>query len=725
MESAISAGADAVYLGGNQYGARAYAENFSKEEIIRGIHLAHVFGRKIYLTVNTLVKEKELDPLYDYLLPFYEGGLDGVIVQDLGVLRFIKTHFPKLSLHASTQMTVTGWRGAEFLSREGVSRVVPARELSIEEIIEMKKRTGMEIETFIHGAMCYCYSGQCLFSSILGGRSGNRGRCAQPCRLPYSVEGHKGSPNYILSMRDMCTLDLLPELIRSGIDSFKIEGRMKKPEYTAGVTAIYRKYIDRYYETLDNNKIKDKKTVYHIDKEDREQLHSLYIRSNIGEGYYHQQNGREMLTLTSPAYSETDEKLLQKIRESLVDRLAIPVNAQITLEAGKEAALTLEGGGNFVTIKGDTVQAAQKQPLSEEKIANQIQKSGQSLLRIEQVQVNKNGDIFIPIGALNQLRREAAAGFEKLMIQKNGLDHVDREPVLLKSCGQLEGSPLTFFVLHALVQTKEQLLAAVCQKIARIYLDYSLLSKDHFESTKEILEHTGNKEIEFYAATPYIVRAANEKCLLDIRQAVDQGLLSGVLIRNLESFAFFENCLSARQMALDANLYFGNRESIHFWNGRIAEYFLPAECNAGEWRRLAAYDGAPFPRQSVQIYGRQPMMVTANCIKKTTSGCEKKSGVLTLKDRYGKLFPVYHDCTSCYNVIYNSVPLSLHELFRDPNQKPMCCRMDFTVEDRKESVQVIAYFQQIISSSRHRAKAEGYAKPVFEYTTGHYKRGVE
>ena len=226
LTGAIAAGADAVYLGGDSFGARAYADNFTQEEICKGIQYAHVFQRKIYLTVNTLVKEKEFIRLYDFLLPFYETGLDGVIIQDLGVFTFIREHFPNLSLHVSTQMTVTGSYGAEFLKKEGASRIVPARELTLEEIKTIKKNVDIEIETFVHGAMCYCYSGQCLFSSILGGRSGNRGRCAQPCRLPYKVNG--GREEYPLSMKDMCTINILPELIEAGIDSFKIEGRMKK-----------------------------------------------------------------------------------------------------------------------------------------------------------------------------------------------------------------------------------------------------------------------------------------------------------------------------------------------------------------------------------------------------------------------------------------------------------------------------------------------------------------
>ncbi|MDE6963990.1 MAG: U32 family peptidase, partial [Lachnospiraceae bacterium] len=268
LKGAINAGADAVYLGGELYGARAYADNFTQDEILAGLHMAHLFGKKIYLTVNTLVKEKELDGLYDFLKPFYEKGLDGVIVQDLGVLRYIREHFPALPIHASTQMALTGSGGARLMMEEGVSRIVPARELSLKEIRKIKEETGLEMETFIHGAMCYCYSGQCLFSSILGGRSGNRGRCAQPCRLPYKVNG--GKECYPLSMRDMCTIRHLPALLDAGIDSFKIEGRMKKPAYAAGVTAIYRKYIDLYEKDREN---------YRVDRKDWETLNALYIRS--------------------------------------------------------------------------------------------------------------------------------------------------------------------------------------------------------------------------------------------------------------------------------------------------------------------------------------------------------------------------------------------------------------------------------------------------------------
>ena len=236
--AAVNAGADAVYLGGEKFGARAYANNFTTQEIIEALRIAHLFQKKVYVTVNTLVKDRELKELIPFMEPLVEAKLDGVIVQDLGVLISLREAFPNLELHASTQMTITGKYGARFLKKLGATRIVPARELSLEEIRHIKEDTGLEIETFIHGAMCYAYSGQCLFSSLLGGRSGNRGRCAGPCRLPYEV---KGKTMYPLSLKDMYTLSMVPELMDAGIDSFKIEGRMKSPEYVAGVTSMYRK----------------------------------------------------------------------------------------------------------------------------------------------------------------------------------------------------------------------------------------------------------------------------------------------------------------------------------------------------------------------------------------------------------------------------------------------------------------------------------------------------
>ena len=292
FEAAIGAGADAVYVGGAAFGARAYAKNFGEEELLRAIDTAHIHGRKLYLTVNTLLKNRELsEQLYDYLLPYYKEGLDAVIVQDMGVFKMIREMFPGMHLHASTQMTVTGPEGMKFLEEQGASRVVTARELSLEEIRRMHETSPIEIESFVHGALCYSYSGQCLMSSILGGRSGNRGRCAQPCRLPYqtalccgengrqseknskaensesgnfrgrdfgsrnsvkrsgrniNTENRKAQELCPLSLKDISTIEILPQILEAGVTSLKIEGRMKTALYVATVARTYRKAIDDY-----------------------------------------------------------------------------------------------------------------------------------------------------------------------------------------------------------------------------------------------------------------------------------------------------------------------------------------------------------------------------------------------------------------------------------------------------------------------------------------------
>ena len=419
---AIHAGADAVYLAGTKYGARAYADNFTQEDLVKCLRYAHLLHKKVYLTINTLAKEEELKELPAFLQPYVEEGLDGVIIQDFGVLKTVAEHFPGLSLHASTQMSVSGIHGAKLLKEMGVERIVPARELSLSEIRRIKQETGLEIECFIHGAMCYCYSGQCLFSSILGGRSGNRGRCAQPCRLPYQVTigGRTGKECYPLSLKDMCTIELLPELIEAGIDSFKIEGRMKKAEYAAGVTAYYRKYIDRY-ENGDNSM---------PSRKDLEDLSHLYIRSERTDGYYHRRNGKEMVTITSPAYQASDERLLNDIQEKYLSEIKkIPIQMKAEFVIGNPAKLTLstkqtsDASIQEVTVYGDVVSPAQKAPITMENVRKQLRKLGDSSFTLEdQGSKESEPDIYLDDGAfyplkqINDLRREAVARLEEVML---------------------------------------------------------------------------------------------------------------------------------------------------------------------------------------------------------------------------------------------------------------------------------------------------------------------
>lgn len=727
---ALNAGADAVYLGGDKFGARAYADNFTKEEICKALRHAHFWGKRIYLTVNTLVKEEEFAQLYDYLLPLYEAGLDGVIIQDLGVWQYIRKTFPDMPLHASTQMTITGEMGAAFLEEIGAQRIVPARELSLTEIRQMKEQTGLELECFIHGAMCYCYSGQCLFSSILGGRSGNRGRCAQPCRLPYKVLGqHKKAVSedmYPLSLKDMCTIEYIPQLIEAGIDSFKIEGRMKKPEYAAGVTAIYRKYIDAYYA----NGAAD----YHVAKSDMDKLRNLYIRSEIQTGYYERHNGREMITLHKPSYLGSDDALLQEIAgKYLTEEKKMPVTIRGIFRVGEPAVLQIEGvaiQGNRVkqTSYGEIVQQATGKPMEKEALIKRLSKTGNSNVIVKEADIEMDGAIFMPIGQLNELRRNAVEAFENKIIEawnivserKMPLSENIAEKKVIVSENKL-GTICKTTQLHASVQTFEQLQAIFTQDVDRIYLDSDLYlqKKDQIDGLfKQMSSESKVQNVQIYLALPYIVRAKDKVYLQKLSQNLSEQI-QGFLVRNLESASFVKQLSGNYDMVTDVSVYQFNKETALFWSSYSKEGYLPYELNGREYRRLL--ESVKNRELSMVVYGTIPMMITANCLKKTTNSCihnglsNEMDNRMYLQDRYKTIFPVMCNCKHCYNIIYNSIPFSLHKQREEIKKAGLfAMRMDFVQESGDMVQKIIGYYQQRNSDF-----------PITEYTTGHYKRGVE
>lgn len=750
---AIHAGADAVYIGGQKYGARAYAENFTEEEVCLAIRYAHLFEKKLYLTVNTLLRDEELAALPEYIRPFYEAGLDGVIIQDLGVLSLLKECFPLLELHGSTQMTITGAYGARFLLEQGASRVVPARELSLEEIRRIKD-TGIEVEAFIHGAMCYCYSGQCLFSSMLGGRSGNRGRCAQPCRLPYQVAGRQCYP---LSLKDMCTLSLIPELIESGIDSFKIEGRMKKPEYAAGVTALYRKYIDRYYAAPSEP--------FSVEKADMEKLRTLYIRSELQDGYYHRHNGREMITPDKPSYLGADEEYLKQIRKAYLEcRKKLPIAGSLVLHKGQPARLelhklTADGlseaeNGNTKAVSicqlGAMTEAAQKQPLTEEMVRKQLEKTGNTPFALEQLTVDMEQDVFLPVKALNDLRREALRRLEEALTadgcrvaainenkgsaEKKAID-TDNNTAAGIDTDQGSEKPVTPY-LAVQVGQAEQLMTVLRQDTSvtkggadRIYLEADMLldqQQEYDRVKKQLSAWKGAKTgRSLFFVMPVILRLADEAYLRQLREMLlTDELWDGVMIRNLESLQWLREQDYKKEMIADACLYVWNRWAKQFLRGEGLSLTAPLECNKAEWHQLGL-DG-----MEIIVYGRSTLMVTANCVRKTVLHCLKekrgktalseREQCLSLRDRYQTQFPVRTVCRHCYNEIYNSVPLSLHDYGRSVlKETPAGVRLVFTTETEAEVSQVLDCYDTYTVDALQKRQAD------FAYTKGHYKRGAE
>lgn len=701
---AINAGADAIYLGGDKYGARAYADNFGTEELVSCIRYAHLFGRKVYMTVNTLMTQEELDELCAYMTPFYEAGLDAVIVQDFGAFMVMKEAFPDMELHASTQMTITGAYGTGLLKEMGATRIVPAREMSLKEIKKMKDETGLEIETFIHGAMCYCYSGQCLFSSVLGGRSGNRGRCAQPCRLPYRVTTGKGQTGecYPLSLKDMCTIEHIGELMDAGIDSFKIEGRMKKPEYAAGVTGIYRKYIDR--------KLRHPEKPISFDAVDLENLSKLYIRSERQDGYYYKRNGADMITLESPAYSGSDDVLLDTIRRLyLTGTKKKHISVIAAFLKGEKASVTMTCGDISVTVYGQEVQQAAKNPITEENIEKQISKLGDCHFLLDEISVFTDGESFYSLKEMNQLRRDAVAQLEDMLIEANGLV-AHRKYTEVAETPKSEVMPeLCRDSYRILVSTEEQL-EALCECLESIDLSIDGI----YVESELVLENVmlpENRDI--YVALPYVQREKDTFVLDKILSACGEKGIYGVLVRNIETYNYLLHKGYNGKIVCDAGVYVWNKESYSFWIKRGVEVTCPYELSSKLWRNL--FDGKKAEKC---VYGRIPMMITANCIAKTTTGCicGDKTTVSYLQDRYSKTLPVELRCKYCYNVIYNSVPLSLH---KDVNKRMNCFtkRISFTTEGAGQVQEILQFWERV-------ASGESVNPPYGEYTTGHEKQGV-
>ena len=764
---AINAGADAVYLGGEKFGARAYADNFSDREIVRAIEEAHIFGRKVYLTANILTRESELADLTSFVSELYRAGLDGVIVQDLGVLSALREACPGLPLHASTQMSVTASESVQYLRRMGVSRVVPARELSLREIDQLRRedaaRNGrpVEIEAFIHGAMCYSYSGRCLMSSFLGGRSGNRGRCAGTCRLPARIldeEGRAVGPDarkkeiYPLSMKDMCVLQILPELIDAGICSFKIEGRMKKPVYAAGVTAIYRKYIDRCYAWMESGR----KTPWTVEEKDLDKLRALYIRTSLGTGYYHVRNDRDLVTIGKPGYAGTDTALEEEIRRlylggfprveirgRAVFRTGRPAQLQVFANAAAGNGADREPAGHApgaagqrsaedpvqVTVRGAVVQKASGRPLEKSDLEARLRKTGDSLFVFSSLDIEADESIFLPVSAVNALRRDALEQLKdslSLTGREGKLSPAEREEApenhggsRPENRGTRDGCGSADRELWALVSDSSQLRAAEKEKCACILIDGEFVSS---ENTSDIfLKKTqiGNKSalksqrIRYIRVLPPVFRVyEREKIRRMIADSAAEGF-SGIMVRTLEELEMAKQMEYDGEIIADSSLYTWNRRSMERIFADCGRIVCSLELNQAGIReavtafgqsREAGPDGFEGkPDQStvyddfvLPVYGRVPMMETAGCVRRTENMCSKKEGFWYLEDRMGKKLPVRCRCGTCSNTIYNAVPLSLHQFAGQGIMRKIPVQLCmFTTETGEQTRRILQFFGRL------------------------------
>lgn len=685
FKAVIEAGADAVYVGGSMFGARAYANNFDEEELLYAIDYAHLKGVKVYLTVNTLLKNDEIEKLYDYLLPFYERGLDAVLVQDLGALKLIHDRFPDLAIHTSTQMTVTGIDGVRFLKQFGVQRVVMAREVSLAEMKEIHEKCGMEIEAFVHGALCYSYSGQCLFSSMLGGRSGNRGRCAQPCRLPYCVGNKKDT--YILSLKDMCGIKDLQKLKESGVYSLKIEGRMKQAGYASGVVAYYRRYIDSMKEVSDK---------------DYKNIAGLGNRCGFTDKYYFEHNGTDMVTFEKPNFvSDASDELPQFSK--------IKIQGKLTLKEAEPGALTVSCGGYRFTSYMDPVSHALKAPAGRKNVAERISKTGDTPFEFENIDITMDNDIFVPNGALNKLRREAIEGLQNEILTQ--YKRTASASYGWKSKKTSEIKPSGDPKVIASVRDGKQLYRLLeYDNISEIYIDSSKYERrDFVKEFNDDVFCVNNAEKKAYLALPVIFRRSTRDYFETISDQLKKIDFEGFIVRNYEEFFWVKTRFAGKKIVTDHNMYTYNdmAKSMFFDNGADADT-MPLELNQKEINRRNNKGSQMI------IYGYYPLMVSAQCVHKNSYKCDRTPQITYLKDRYNKIFPVWNNCSECYNIIYNSCPTVLfNNIQKIKNAGIDALRLDFTFEKPEEIDTVMAAFE---SNS-----ADG----IKEYTNGHFKRGVE
>lgn len=688
FKGVIESGADAVYVGGSMFGARAYANNFTEEELLEAIDFAHLRGVKVYLTVNTLIKNSEFSKLYDYLLVYYKRGLDAVIVQDIGVVKAIHEYFPSMEIHTSTQMTVTGAEGVRFLSQFGVTRVVMAREVSLAEMKRIHEEIGMELEAFVHGALCYSYSGQCLFSSILGGRSGNRGRCAQPCRLPYTVEGKKDE--YILSLKDMCGIKALDKLHDAGVYSLKIEGRMKQLEYACGVVKYYRSYID------------SKKPVSDADYD---RIKALGNRCGFTDRYYFDHNGSDMVTYVKPNF-------VSNAAEPSPEKRKLSIEGELVLREGEPGSLTVKRGDVTYKASIEPVSAALKAPLDKKAAIDRINKTGDTDFEFSHIKAQIGENVFVPNGALNKLRRDAISGLCDKLLKKyyrNDARYADMSrltalPEHVVKSDAAHDEAINDYTTICSCMTRAQLDTLISYECFDVfYLDFDMYDrKNLIQQFADDVQSLTKRNKKVYLMLPAIFRADSSDYFVTIAKELDNVSFEGFVVKNYEELYLTENLFTDKKIILDHNMYtFNDVSKSAFFEHGVSGDTVPLELNSREIMHRNNIGSQMI------VYGYYPLMTTANCVHKNTKGCDKKQKLIYLKDRYNKSFAVCNNCKECYNTIYNSLPTMLTKNISKLKEAGIrSFRYSFTIETPKQIKAVMD-------------------DKVAEYTNGHYKRGVE
>mgnify|MGYP002621614494 CR=1 FL=1 len=773
LKAAVNAGANAVYLAGSNFGARAYAENFNGENLVDAVKFAHLHGVAIHVTTNTILNDNELENFAEYIKFLRRANVDALLVQDLGAAKIIKSIAPEIPLHASTQMTVHNLAGVEMLASLGFSRVVLARELSLTEIETIAKNSSVETEIFAHGALCVCFSGQCLMSSMIGGRSGNRGRCAQPCRLPYSLVDDKGNEllksagEYLLSPKDLNTLEILPRLVEAGVDSLKIEGRMKRAEYVATVVKVYREALDKNFSVTDNERRKlaqifnrDFTTAYleknpgkdlisdkrpnnrgvligRIVKVDKNKI-TLKLTEKINAGdqieIWVKVGGRVTFTVENfavdgelctvevadtrgvkvhdRAFKIFDAELISDARKYFDDDTfgKIPVAAEVTAEIGKPLTLMLTDGENEATAATNFIaEVAKNRPLNFDTLFKQIGRLGNSVFELVLLKTHIPENLMVPLSELNEVRRAAVEQLENLRLKK-----FEKVSVTTVTTPNYPTIPLSHYPtkIVAQVDTLEKIKAALDNGA-----DSVLYGGENFcnriitaqeISQAEKLVHSANKK--FYLATPRLVRQAE---IPELEKILTAANFDAVYIQNIGTLQLVKK-ISAAPVRTDFSLIVFNSETINFLKSLGVEgVTLSPELTLAQVKSLIKKSCLPV---ECIVHGRAELMISAYCAIGSFLGnvdncphvCRKNN--YFLRDRKNILFPVVTD-QFCRMHILNSKVLSMID-----NRNEFDGAARIRIDGRFLTVDELA---QVV----HAYKFGG--AEIENFTRGHYFRGVE
>lgn len=678
--AAVQNGADAVYISGKGFGARSFADNFDNEELERAVDYCHIRNTKVYVTVNTCVYDSEFGVLDEYLLFLNRIGVDAIIVQDLGVIETAKKIIPDMPLHASTQMTIHNILGVKTLENMGIKRVVLSRELSVDKIKNIAENTNAELEIFAHGALCMCYSGQCLMSSIIGGRSGNRGKCAQPCRLPYMVADGKRKAFY-MSLKDLCGLEHIEKLKKSGAVSLKIEGRMKGPSYVAAVVKIYRKYIDNPQK---------------IQAEDIELLNAIFNRGGLTDGYLSGNIGRDMFAFDKPdnPYLKEKEKDIKSllIHEDSENR-KLKLTCSMDITEGEYPIISVTDGRIDIEYKYDKkTETAQKQPLTSDNVSARLAKTGGTPFEFSDIDVVVTGNAFLTASDINSMRRIVLDKFEKAYISSFKRNNVSKGEMIITADKKMceEG-----FVCE--VTTLEQFEAVSTFPFIKFYVPIDIVYNN-----KEYFSEYSERIALVFPAIMYDSESEEYCCKAD--ELLENGF-NGVVVSNVDLLKRFPENTVYGGFRLNV---FNSRSLKCLFDKCIETVEISPELNLKKIKNIIK----PLPVQTM-VYGRLPLMITENCVIKNGGKCpcDNKGYII---DRMGLKFPVIRDGNSCRNVILNCKKTYVCDKMQAIKDAGISLyRMYFTDEDKDECIKVCrAYF-------------EGYFYCPEEYTRAHYFKGAE